>query len=357
MTPVTEIRITRPDDWHLHLRDGDVLADALAHTARRFARAIVMPNLRPPVVDTDMALGYRQRILDALPPGSDFQPLMTLYLTDETTPAEIARAAASGQVFACKLYPAGATTNSESGVTDLAGRYRVFEAMRRVGLPLLVHGEVTDDQVDIFDRERRFIAERLEPIVRDFPGLKIVFEHVTTAEAVDFVQAGPPTLAATITPHHLLYNRNAMLAGGIRPHLYCLPVLKRETHRLALVSAATGGHPRFFLGTDSAPHPVDDKEGACGCAGSFSAHAAIELYCEVFDQAGALDRLEGFASQHGADFYGLPRNRGRICLRRAPWAVPPHYPFGASRVVPLRAGETVVWRLETAEAPTSPAAR
>jgi dihydroorotase len=345
MTQVNDIAITRPDDWHLHLRDGDVLADALAHTARCFARAIVMPNLKPPVVDTAKALAYRGRILDALAPGSDFQPLMTLYLTDETTPAEIARAKASGHVFACKLYPAGATTNSENGVTDPVGCYPVFEAMQREGLPLLVHGEVTDEHVDIFDREQRFIEERLAPIVREFPALKVVFEHVTTAEAVDFVRAGPATLGATITPHHLLYNRNAMLAGGIRPHLYCLPVLKRERHRVALVSAATGGHPRFFLGTDSAPHPIGDKETACGCAGAFSAHAAIELYAEVFEQAGALDRLEGFASHHGTDFYGLPRNEGTIRLRRESWSVPPSYPFGASRVVPLRARETVSWRL------------
>jgi dihydroorotase len=345
MTQGNDIAITRPDDWHLHLRDGDVLADALAHTARCFARAIVMPNLKPPVVDTAKALAYRRRILDALAPGSDFQPLMTLYLTDETTPEEIATAKASGHVFACKLYPAGATTNSENGVTDPVGCYPVFEAMQREGLPLLVHGEVTDDHVDIFDREQRFIEERLAPIVREFPALKVVFEHVTTAEAVDFVRAGPATLGATITPHHLLYNRNAMLAGGIRPHLYCLPVLKRERHRVALVSAATGGHPRFFLGTDSAPHPIGDKETACGCAGAFSAHAAIELYAEVFEQAGALDRLEGFASHHGADFYGLPRNEGTIRLRRESWSVPPSYPFGASRVVPLRARETVSWRL------------
>jgi dihydroorotase len=345
MTEVMELHINRPDDWHLHLRDGDVLADVLAHTARSFARAIVMPNLKPPVVDTARALAYRARILDALPPGSDFQPLMTLYLTDETSPAEIGTAKASGQVFACKLYPAGATTNSENGVTDLLGRYPVFEAMQHAGLPLLVHGEVTDDQVDIFDREQRFIEERLEPIVRAFPGLKLVFEHVTTAEAVDFVRDGPLTLAATITPHHLLYNRNAMLVGGIRPHLYCLPILKRERHRLALVSAATGGHPRFFLGTDSAPHPVEGKETACGCAGAFSAHAAIELYAEVFEQARALERLEGFASHHGADFYGLPRNADTIRLIREPWAVPASFPFGPSRVVPLRAGETVAWRL------------
>jgi dihydroorotase len=304
-----------------------------------------MPNLKPPVVDTARALAYRARILDALPPGSDFQPLMTLYLTDATDPAEIGAAKASGHVFACKLYPAGATTNSENGVTDLLGRYPVFEAMQRIGLPLLVHGEVTDDQVDIFDREQRFIEERLEPIVRAFPGLKVVFEHVTTAEAVDFVRDGPPTLAATITPHHLLYNRNAMLVGGIRPHLYCLPILKREHHRLALVSAATGAHPRFFLGTDSAPHALEGKESACGCAGSFSAHAAIELYAEVFEQAGALKHLEGFASHHGADFYGLPRNTDTIRLRREPWTVPASYPFGPSRVVPLCADKAVAWRV------------
>ncbi|MFB1485926.1 MULTISPECIES: dihydroorotase [unclassified Thiocapsa] len=345
MTEGHSICITRPDDWHLHLRDGEVLADALTHTARCFARAIVMPNLRPPVVDTAQALAYRARILDVLPPGSDFQPLMTLYLTDATSPAEIGTAKASGQVLGCKLYPAGATTNSENGVTDLLGRYPVFEAMQRAGLPLLVHGEVTDDQVDIFDREQRFIEERLEPIVRAFPGLKVVFEHVTTAEAVDFVRDGPPNLAATITPHHLLYNRNAMLAGGIRPHLYCLPILKRERHRLALVSAATGGHSRFFLGTDSAPHALEGKEAACGCAGVFSAHAAIELYAEVFEQAGALKRLEGFASHQGADFYGLPRNTATIRLRREPWTVPASYSFGPNRVVPLRAGEAVAWRL------------
>jgi dihydroorotase len=345
MTQPIELRLIRPDDWHLHLRDGPALADVLAHSARCFGRAIVMPNLKPPVVDTAGALAYRQRILDALPPGSAFQPLMTLYLTDETTPAEIARAKASGRVFACKLYPAGATTNSENGVTNLLGRYPVFEAMQRHGLPLLVHGEVTDDQVDIFDREQRFIEERLAPIVRAFPGLKIVLEHVTTAEGVSFVSEGPPTLAATITAHHLLYNRNAMLAGGIRPHLYCLPVLKRESHRQALVMAATSGHPRFFLGTDSAPHPIGDKETACGCAGSFTAHAAIELYAEVFEREQAPTHLESFASRHGADFYGLPHNQGDIRLRREAWTVPSYYPFGASRVVPLRAGETVSWRL------------
>lgn len=344
-----EICLTRPDDWHLHLRDGAVLEDTLAHSARCFARAIVMPNLKPPVVDTAGALAYRERILAARPAGLDFQPLMTLYLTDHTTPSEIATAKASGAVVGCKLYPAGATTNSDQGVTDLIGRYPIFEAMQRNGLVLLVHGEVTDEQVDIFDREQRFIEERLDPIVRAFPGLRIVFEHVTTAEAVEFVRAGPPTLGATITPHHLLFNRNAMLAGGLRPHLYCLPIIKRERHRLALVEAATSGHPRFFLGTDSAPHAIEDKESACGCAGAFSAHAAIELYAEVFDEADALDRLEGFASHHGADFYGLPRNQGILRLRRVTWTPPPAYAFGKSRVVPLRACQPIAWQATRAD--------
>jgi dihydroorotase len=345
MMPVDSISISRPDDWHLHLRDGPALADVVGHSARRFGRAIVMPNLKPPIVSTAQALAYRERILSALPPGNSFQPLMTLYLTDETRPEEIERAKASGQVLGCKLYPAGATTNSENGVTDLRGCDRVFEAMQRHGVPLLVHGEVTDSEVDIFDREERFIETRLAPIVRDFPGLKVVLEHVTTTEGVDFVRDGPPTLAATITPHHLLYDRNAMLVGGIRPHLYCLPILKRRHHREALLAAATSGHPRFFLGTDSAPHPIGDKQSACGCAGVFSAHAAIELYAEVFEEAGALDRLEGFASHQGADFYGLPRSSERIRLVREPWTVPAAYPFGPSQVVPLRAGETVTWRL------------
>ncbi|MBK1643754.1 dihydroorotase [Thiocapsa imhoffii] len=351
-TPAGELRITRPDDWHLHLRDGEVLTDAVAHSARCFARAIVMPNLQPPVVTTEQARAYRQRILAARPAGSDFEPLMTLYLTDATTPAEIRTAKESGVIRACKLYPAGATTNSENGVTDLLGCYGVFEAMERDGLPLLVHGEVTDSAVDLFDREQCFIEQRLEPIVRTFPGLKVVFEHVTTADAVAFVRAGPATLAATITPHHLLYNRNHMLAGGIRPHLYCLPVLKRERHRQALVAAATGGEARFFLGTDSAPHPRSAKESACGCAGAFSAHAAIELYAEVFEQAGALDRLDAFASQQGADFYGLPRNSGTLHLRRESWTVPETYPFGHACVVPLRAGETVAWRLVSVDRTT-----
>ncbi len=340
-----EITITRPDDWHLHVRDGAAMANVIGHTTRQFARAVIMPNLRPPVVTTAQAIAYRERILAALPTGSDFQPLMTLYLTDRTEPAEIVTARASGAVVACKLYPAGATTNSDSGVTDLNALSPVLETMQREGLPLLVHGEVTAAEVDIFDREQRFIEERLQRIVTDFPALKVVFEHVTTADAVAFVREGPDTLAATITPHHLLYNRNAILAGGIRPHFYCLPVLKRERHRLALLEAATSGHPRFFLGTDSAPHAVGDKESACGCAGAYSAHAALELYAEAFDQAGALDRLEDFASHYGADFYGLPRNSGTLRLRRETWQVPQRYPFGGSEVVPLRAGETLSWRL------------
>ncbi len=340
-----EITLTRPDDWHLHVRDGAAMADVIGHTARQFARAVIMPNLRPPVVTTAQAIAYRERILGALPTGSDFQPLMTLYLTDRTEPAEIVTARASGAVVACKLYPAGATTNSDSGVTDLNALSTVLETMQREGLPLLVHGEVTAPEVDIFDREQRFIEERLQRIVTDFPALKIVVEHVTTADAVAFVREGPDTLAATITPHHLLYNRNAILAGGIRPHFYCLPVLKRERHRLALLEAATSGHPRFFLGTDSAPHAVGDKESACGCAGAYSAHAALELYAEAFEQAGALDRLEGFASHYGADFYGLPRNSRTLRLRRETWQVPQRYPFGGSEVVPLRAGETLSWRL------------
>ena len=346
MQEYASIEITRPDDWHLHLRDGAAMADVVGFSARQFARAVVMPNLKPPVVMTEQALAYRERILAALPEGSRFEPLMTLYLTDRTTPDEIARAKASGVVVACKLYPAGATTNSESGVTDIPRLKPVLEAMREVGMPLLVHGEVTEEAVDIFDREPVFIERVLRPLIDQVPGLKIVLEHVTTAEAVNFVRSGPETLAATITPHHLLYNRNAILAGGIRPHFYCLPVLKRERHRLALVEAATSGHPRFFLGTDSAPHAVESKEGSCGCAGIFSAHAALEAYAEVFDRAGALDRLEGFASRHGPDFYGLPRNQERIRLIRASWTLPERYAFGDSQVVPMCAGETIGWRIE-----------
>jgi dihydroorotase len=341
----TEITLTRPDDWHLHLRDEVALGSVVAHTAERFARAIVMPNLKVPVTTTAQALAYRGRILAALPRGLAFEPLMTLYLTDNLAPDEIDLAKASGQVHAVKLYPAGATTNSESGVTDLGAVYPVLEQMQRLDLPLLVHGESTEPQVDVFDRERRFIDERLSRILRDFPGLRVVFEHITTSDAVAFVREGPQTLAATITAHHLLYNRNAMFAGGIRPHLYCLPVLKRETHRAALVKAATSGDPRFFLGTDSAPHAQGAKESACGCAGIYSAHAGIELYAEAFEQAGALGRLEGFASHFGAAFYRLSRNTEQIRLRREPWQVPDSYAFGDGRLVPLRAGEQVAWRL------------
>ncbi|NEX19322.1 dihydroorotase [Thiorhodococcus mannitoliphagus] len=345
MLSTEDLEITRPDDWHLHLRDGPGMKDVVQLSARQFGRAIIMPNLKPPIVNTKQALSYRERILAALPERSQFTPLMTLYLTDGTTPDEIAKAKASGAVAACKLYPAGATTNSENGVTDIARLAPVLEAMQRANLPLLVHGEVTDPDVDIFDREQGFIESRLRAIVADFPELRVVFEHVTTAEAVDFVRDGPSTLGATITPHHLLYNRNAILAGGIRPHFYCLPVLKRERHRQALLDAATSGHPRFFLGTDSAPHPVQDKESACGCAGAFSAHAAVELYAKAFEAAGALDRLEAFASHHGADFYGLPRNTDKVRLRREVWEVPADYPFGDHRVVPLGAEETLAWRL------------
>jgi len=322
------------------------MASVVSHTSRRFARAIVMPNLGPPVTDTATAIAYRDRILAALPetnPG--FEPLMTLYVTDELTSEEITVAAESGVIHAAKLYPAGATTNSEKGVTRIDRIYPALEAMQGLGLPLLVHGEVTSEGVDIFDREKRFIDVVLVPLFRDFPGLRIVLEHITTADAVQFIRDAPPTLGATITPHHLLYNRNAILAGGIRPHFYCLPVLKRETHRQALLEAATSGNPKFFLGTDSAPHPREGKETACGCAGIYSAHAAIELYAEAFEQAGALDSLEGFASFFGADFYRLPRNRKRIRLVKDAWQVPDSYAFGNGRLVPLRAGETIAWRL------------
>jgi dihydroorotase len=341
----TELSIVEPDDWHLHLRDGEAMASVVPHTARRFARAIVMPNLKSPITDTAQASSYRDRILAALPEGQYFEPLMTLYLTDNLAPTEIAVAKKSGFVHAAKLYPAGATTNSESGVTRLDRIYPVLEAMQHLDLPLLVHGEVTAAEVDVFDREKRFIKEALVPLAEKFPELRIVLEHITTADAVGFVLASPSNLAATITPHHLLYNRNSILAGGIRPHFYCLPILKREHHREALVEAATSGNPKFFLGTDSAPHPREGKETACGCAGIYSAHAAIELYAEVFEQAGALDKLEGFASLFGPDFYRMPRNKERIGLVRDAWTVPDSYEFGSSRVVPLRAGETIAWRL------------
>ena len=342
-----EITITRPDDWHLHLRDGEALRAVLPDTARRFARAIVMPNLKPPVVSTSLALEYRDRIAAALPAGAAFQPLMTLYLTDNTTPAELRRARDSGAVFAVKYYPAGATTNSDAGVTDIRKCFDALEALSEIGLPLLMHGEVTDPDVDVFDRERVYIERTLTFLVERFPGLKLVLEHITTAEAAAFVRSAPETVAATITAHHLLLNRNALFQGGLRPHHYCLPVLKRERHRLALIEAATSGSRRFFLGTDSAPHARDTKENDCGCAGVYTAHAAIELYAEVFEDAKALDRLEAFASFHGADFYGLPRNRDRITLVRSAWKVPEQFPFGSASLVPLRAGGLVRWSLES----------
>jgi len=341
------LTLTRPDDWHLHVRDGAALRAVVPHSARQFARAIMMPNLRPPVTTAEQALAYRERILDALPPGSDFQPLMTLYLTDNTPPDEIARAKASNHIVACKLYPAGATTHSDSGVTAIEKIYPVLEAMQTQGLPLLIHGEVTNPTVDIFDREAVFIDQALIPLVWDFPALKIVLEHITTEDAADYVREAPATVAATITAHHLLYNRNAIFQGGIRPHYYCLPILKRERHRQALIQAATSGNPKYFLGTDSAPHPRPGKEAASGCAGCYTAHAALELYAEAFDAAGALDRLEAFASFHGPDFYGLPRNTGTLTLRRQPASVPESFPFGAEVLVPLGAGETLGWRLET----------
>ncbi len=344
------LTLTRPDDWHLHLRDGAPMADVLPYTARQFARAIVMPNLKPPVTTVAQAAAYRQRILAARPPDSDFEPLMTLYLTDNTTADEIRRAKESGFVHGVKLYPAGATTNSDAGVTDLARCARALEAMQDVDLPLQVHGEVTRAEVDVFDREARFIDDVLEPLRRDFPALRVVFEHITTRQAADYVRDAPGPIGATITAHHLLYNRNALFLtphgrAGVRPHYYCLPVLKREPHRQALVAAATSGNPRFFLGTDSAPHPKGEKESACGCAGCFTAASALEMYATVFEAAGALDKLEAFASFHGADFYRLPRNRGTVTLAREPWTLPSELAFGDTAVVPLAAGETLPWKI------------
>ncbi|MCH2241664.1 MAG: dihydroorotase [Aquabacterium sp.] len=342
------LSLTRPDDWHLHLRDGAALASVLPATARQFARAIVMPNLKPPVTTAEQARAYRERILAALPKtgeGARFEPLMTLYLTDNTPPDEARRAREAG-VVAFKLYPAGATTNSDAGVTDLRKTWRTLEAMQREGLILCVHGEVTDPAVDVFDRERVFIDEQLIPLRRDFPELKIVFEHLTTREAAQYVAEADRFVAATITPQHLLYNRNAIFMGGVRPHYYCLPILKREEHRVALVQAATSGSPKFFLGTDSAPHAAHIKEHASGCAGCYTAPCAIELYAEAFEAAAALDKLEGFASFHGADFYGLPRNTERVTLKRETWTVPESLPFGeAATIKPLRGGETLHWRL------------
>ena len=343
--PNMEIKLTRPDDWHLHLRDDALMRSVLPDTARQFARAIIMPNLKPPVATTSEAQAYRTRILTALPASSRFRPLMTLYLTDNTTAQEIQRARKSGVVHAVKLYPAGATTHSDAGVTDIRKTYPALEEMQRSGIPLLVHGEVTDPAVDIFDREAVFIERVLHPLLRDLPGLRVVFEHITTRDAAQFVTGAPDNVAATLTAHHLLYNRNAMLAGGIRPHYYCLPVLKRETHREALVAAASSGNKKFFLGTDSAPHAQHTKETACGCAGCYTAHAAIELYAEAFEQAGALGKLEAFASFFGADFYGLPRNTQTITLRKEEWQVPASVGFGEHRLVPLRAGEMMKWKM------------
>ncbi|MDD2885101.1 MAG: dihydroorotase [Dechloromonas sp.] len=341
-----QISLTRPDDWHLHLRDGEALASVLPHTARQFGRAIVMPNLKPPVTTVDQAAAYRQRILAALPAGLDFEPLMTLYLTDNTPASEIALAVASGFVKAVKLYPAGATTNSDAGLTAIEKAYDTLAEMERLGLPLLVHGEVTDPAVDLFDREKMFIDTVLAPLIQRFPQLKVVMEHITTQDAAEFVASAPLTVAATITAHHLLYNRNAIFLGGVRPHWYCLPVLKRETHRAALVAAAVSGNPKFFLGTDSAPHAKGAKEAACGCAGCYTAYAAIELYAEAFEQAGALDKLEAFASFHGPDWYGLPRNSTRITLEKTPWTVPDSYPYlSTDAIVPLRAGESLAWTM------------
>jgi dihydroorotase len=340
----SEITITRPDDWHVHVRDGEALATVVPHTAAQFGRAIIMPNLRPPVTTAAQAAAYRERILAAVPAGMSFEPLMTLYLTDNLPADEIRRAKEAG-IAAVKLYPAGATTNSDAGVTDLRKTYPTLEAMQREGLPLLVHGEVTSPDVDLFDREAVFIDTVLVPLRRDFPQLKIVVEHITTKDAAQYVRDADRFVGATITAHHLLYNRNAIFLGGIRPHYYCLPVLKRETHRVALVQAATSGSSKFFLGTDSAPHPAHLKEHATGCAGCYTAHAAMELYAEAFEAAGALDKLEGFASFHGADFYGLPRNRGTITLRRESWTPPVSYAFGEAQLKPLRADEPLPWRM------------
>ena len=341
---IQTLTLTRPDDWHVHLRDGDALKTVVPHTAAQFARAIVMPNLKPPVTTAALALAYKQRILAAVPQGVQFEPLMTLYLTDNLPPDEIKRAKEAG-VVALKLYPAGATTNSDAGVTDLRKTYKTLETMQREGILLLVHGEVTNSEIDLFDREAVFIEQQLIPLRSDFPELKIVFEHITTKEAAEYVaQAGAHT-AATITAHHLLYNRNAIFTGGIRPHYYCLPVLKRETHRLALVQAAISDSKQFFLGTDSAPHPAHLKEHASGCAGCYTALSAIELYAEAFEAAGALHKLEAFASHNGPDFYQLPRNAGKITLAKQSWQLPESVPFGQAEVKPLRAGETLAWKM------------
>ncbi|MET1117182.1 MAG: dihydroorotase [Comamonas sp.] len=342
--PIDTLTITRPDDWHLHVRDGEALRTVVPHTAAQFGRAIIMPNLKPPVTTAAQAVAYRERILAAVPEGLSFEPLMTLYLTDNIPAEEIVRAKAAG-VVALKLYPAGATTNSDAGVTDMRKTYPTLEAMQREGLLLLVHGEVTGNEIDLFDREAAFIDQQLIPLRRDFPALKIVFEHITTREAAQYVSESDRFTGATITPQHLLFNRNAIFTGGIRPHYYCLPVLKRETHRLALVEAATSGNAKFFLGTDSAPHAAHLKEHASGCAGCYSAHAAVELYAEAFDNAGALDKLEAFASFNGPDFYDLPRNTGTITLRRESWTPPESFAFGEAELKPLRSGESLPWKL------------
>ena len=338
------LTITRPDDWHLHVRDGAALQTVVPHTAAQFGRAIIMPNLKPPVTTAELALAYKSRIMAAVPQGVAFEPLMTLYLTDNLPPAEIVKAKAAG-VVACKLYPAGATTNSDAGVTDLKKIYPTLEAMQKVGMLLLVHGEVTSSDIDLFDREAAFIDTQLIPLRRDFPELKIVFEHITTKAAADYVMAADRFVGATLTAHHLLYNRNAIFTGGIRPHYYCLPVLKRETHRVALLNAATSGNTRFFLGTDSAPHPAHLKEHASGCAGCYTAHAALEMYAEAFDSVGKLAQLEAFASFNGADFYGLPRNTGTITLKREAWTPPESFQFGEAELKPLRSGEALPWRV------------
>jgi dihydroorotase len=343
---IDEIKLIRPDDWHLHLRDGEAMNAVIGASAAQFARAIVMPNLKPPVTNLEEARAYRDRILAALPAGSDFKPLMTLYLTDNTSAQQITEAAASGVVHGVKLYPAGATTNSDAGVTDIRHAYPALEAMQRTGLPLLVHGEVTDSQIDLFDREHVFIDKVMIPLRKDFPGLRVVFEHITTAQAAAYVSGAEEGVAATITAHHLLYNRNAIFIGGVRPHWYCLPVLKREIHRQALVQAATSGNPRFFLGTDSAPHAQRLKEHAIGCAGCYTAPHALELYATAFEIAGALDKLEAFASLNGPAFYRLPVNTGTVTLRRESWTIPDSLPFPGDAIVPLAAGETLQWRLQ-----------
>lgn len=342
---MTKITITQPDDWHLHVRDNQYLDSVVPHTASTFARAIIMPNLKPPVTTVEQAISYRQRILSALPQDTLFNPLMVLYLTNNTGAEEITKAVENPNVHAVKYYPAGATTNSDAGVTDIKNAYHAFAKMEELGLPLLVHGEVTDQNVDVFDREYIFIDTVLKPLLNDFPKLKVVLEHITTQQATEFVAQAPDNIAATITPHHLMFNRNAMFKGGMNPHYYCLPILKRETHRQALIKAATSGSKKFFLGTDSAPHAQNNKETSCGCAGIYSAHAAMELYTGVFDSANALDKLEGFASFFGADYYGLPRNTGTITLEKTDWQVPESYTFANEKLIPLCAGEIVHWKI------------